>query len=191
MAPMRPVEFLFDYASPYAYLASELLASKLPGVAVTFRPVYLRGFESFNKGVPFGAARLAYMIKDLQRCAGEHQLPFRVPASFPVNGLYSLRGAIAAIRGGMFEVYHRAMFRAVWADGRETSNKEAVAKVARELGLADVADALDDLSIKDELRASTEDAARRGVFGVPTFFVGDEMFWGHDRLDQVRRAALA
>ncbi len=188
---MRPVEFLFDYASPYSYLANELLAAKLPSVAVTFRPVYLRGFEPFNKGVPFTAQKLAHMINDLQRCAAEYGLPFRVPASFPVNGLYSLRGAIAAIRGGMFEIYHRAMFRAVWADGRETSNKESVARIVRELGLADIASALDDTSIKDELRTSTAAAARRGVFGVPSFIVGDELFWGHDRLHQVARAAAA
>jgi 2-hydroxychromene-2-carboxylate isomerase len=190
MAQMRPVEFLFDYASPYSYLASELLGAKLPGVAVTYRPVYLRGFESFNQGVPYTAPKLAYLIKDMQRSAAEHGLPLRIPASFPVNGLYSLRGALMAIRVGMFEIYHRAMFRAVWADGRETSNKEAVAKITRELGLADVADGLDDLSIKDELRVSTEEAARRGVFGVPTFFVDDEMFWGHDRIDHVARAVL-
>jgi 2-hydroxychromene-2-carboxylate isomerase len=186
---MPAVEFLFDYASPYSYLANEMLATKLAGVAVSFRPVYLRGFDAFNKGVPFTAPKLAYLIKDTQRCAEEIGVPFRVPASFPVNGLYSLRGALAAIRGGMFEIYHRAMFRSVWGEGRETSNKEAVAKILRELGLADIAGALEDPSLKDELRTSTEAAARRGVFGVPTFFVGDEMFWGHDRLEQVARAA--
>jgi 2-hydroxychromene-2-carboxylate isomerase len=112
-----------------------------------------------------------------------------VPASFPVNGLYALRGAVAARRAGMFDVYHRAMFRAVWADGRETSNREAVAQIMRTLGLGDLVAGLDDASIKDELRTTTEAAARRGVFGVPTFVVGSELYWGHDRMHQVARAA--
>lgn len=188
---MRPVEFLFDYASPYSYLANELLATQLPGVRITYQPVYLRGFEPFSRGIPFTAPKLAWMIQDLRRCAAEHALPFRVPASFPVNGLYALRGALAARRAGMFDPYHRRMFRAVWAEGRETSNRDAVAQICDELGLADVAAGLDDPAIKDELRTATEAAARRGVFGVPTFFVGDEMYWGHDRLHQVARAAAA
>jgi 2-hydroxychromene-2-carboxylate isomerase len=190
MASMRGVELLFDYASPYAYLANERLGSVLPGVRVTHVPVYLRGFEAFSKGVPFTAPRLAYILKDLHRCAQEYGLPFRVPASFPVNGLYSLRGAIAARRAGMFDVYHHAMFRAVWAEGRETSTRDSVAQIMRSLGLGDLVAGLDDASIKHELRTTTEAAARRGVFGVPTFVVGDELFWGHDRMHQVARAAL-
>jgi 2-hydroxychromene-2-carboxylate isomerase len=187
---MSTVEFLFDYASPYSYIANALLPTKLPGVRITYSPVYIRGFDLFNKGVPYTAPRLAYILKDLGRCAAEHELPFRVPASFPVNGLYSLRGALAAMRAGMFDVYHREMFRAVWAEGRETSNRDAVAQVMRSLGLGDLVPALDEPAIKDDLRVRTEAAARRGVFGVPTFFVGTEMFWGHDRMDQVARAAL-
>jgi 2-hydroxychromene-2-carboxylate isomerase len=187
---MRDVEFLFDYASPYSYLASHRLPVVLPDVRIRHVPVYIRGFEAFSKGVPFTAPRLAYILQDLRRCAAEYELPFRVPATFPVNGLYALRGAIAARRAGMFDVYHAAMFRAVWAEGRETSNRDAVAEIMRTMGLGDLARDLDDPSIKDELKTSTEAAARRGVFGVPTFFVGNELYWGHDRMHQVARAAL-
>ena len=188
---MRDVEFLFDYASPYAYLANERAAAVLPDVRIKHVPVYLRGFEAFSKGVPFTAPRLAYILEDLRRCAAEYGLLFRVPATFPVNGLYALRGAIAASRAGMFDVYHRAMFRAVWAEGRETSNRDAVGQIMRTLGLGDLVASLDDPSIKDELKTTTEAAARRGVFGVPTFMVGGELYWGHDRMHQVARAALS
>ncbi len=187
---MRPVEFLFDYASPYSYLANELLSTRLPGVRITYTPVYIRGFEMFSKGVPYSGPRMAYILKDLGRAAAEHDLPLRVPATFPVNGLYALRGALAAKLAGMFDVYHRAMFRAVWAEGRETSNRGAVADIMKSLGLGDLVPALDDSALKEELRTTTEAAARRGVFGVPTFFVENEMFWGHDRMYQVARAAL-
>lgn len=191
MGAMRDVEFLFDYASPYAYLANERAQAVLPGVRIQHVPVYLRGFEAFSKGVPFTAPRLAYILEDLRRCAAEYGLPFHVPATFPVNGLYALRGAIAARRAGMFDVYHRAMFRAVWAEGRETSNRDAVAQIVRTLGLGDLVAGLDDPSIKAELKATTEAAARRGVFGVPSFIVGSELYWGHDRMHQVARAALS
>jgi 2-hydroxychromene-2-carboxylate isomerase len=187
----RDVAFLYDYASSYSYLASERIASELAGVTVAYRPIYLRGFEAFTKGPPFSAAKLAYMAKDLQRCAAELGLPVAMPASFPVNGVYALRGAIAAQRAGVFERYHAPMFRAIWAERREGSTRDGVAAIMRELGLPELVDGLDDPSIKDELRQATADAAARGAFGAPTFVVGAELFWGHDRMHQVARAARA
>ena len=187
---MISVEFLFDYASPFSFLANETLGAKLPGIEIKYRPVYLRGFESFAKAIPYTAAKLAYTIIDLRRCAAELGIDLRVPATFPINGLYALRGAIAAERAGRFAAYHKAMYEAAWQRGRDISSKASVAALATELGFPDVAGALDEPSIKDELRANTDDAIKRGAFGLPTFFVGAEMFWGHDRMDQVAREAM-
>lgn len=188
------IEFLFDYASPYSFLANETLIRKFgganrPEAEIIFRPVYLRGFEAFAKGIPYTAPRLSYMINDLRRCAEEAKVEVSFPTTFPINGLYALRGALAAQRAGTFASYHDAMFRAVWQHKRDISRKESVAAVATELGLPDIAGALDDEDLKTELRANTDEAIRRGVFGVPTFFVGAEMFWGHDRMHQVAKAA--
>ena len=182
---MISVEFLFDYASPYSFLANETLGAKIPGAEINYRPVYLRGFESFAKTIPFSAAKLAYMILDLRRCAAESAVELRVPNNFPVNGLYALRGALVAKRAGRFAAYHTAMFRAVWQHARDVSTSSAVAALATELGFPEVAAGLDDAAIKTELRADTEAAIKRGAFGLPTFFVGAEMYWGHDRMDQV------
>src|SRR6185295_6834675 len=118
---MSAVEFLFDYASPYSFLASASLGAKLPKIEIDYRPVYLRGFESFATGIPFSAAKLAYLIVDLRRCAAELGLELRVPAAFPINGLYALRGAIAAQHAGRFAAYHEAMFQAAWQRGRDIS----------------------------------------------------------------------
>ena len=186
--PDARVEFLFDYASPYSYLASEMFPRVLPGVAIDYRPVYLRGFEMFAKGVPHTASKMMYLVKDVQRCAADEDVPLAMPPSFPINGLYALRGALAAQRAGGFAAYHRALFHAAWRDGRDVSRKEIVVAIATELGLPEVAASLDDPALKERLRADTEAASRRGAFGVPTFFVGDQMFWGHDRLGQVARA---
>lgn len=184
-----PVEFLFDYASPFSYLANELLARRLPGATVEYRPIYLRGFETFAKGLPFVPAKLAWMVNDLRRCSEAEGVAVSIPPTFPVNGLYALRGAIAAQRAGCFAAYHGPMFHAAWRDGRDVSKKDVVVQIASELGLADVAGALDDPAIKHQLKTDTDAAARRGAFGAPTFFVGSEMFWGHDRLHHVARAA--
>jgi 2-hydroxychromene-2-carboxylate isomerase len=185
---MATVEFLFDYASPYSFLANETLGAKLPGVEINYRPVYLRGFDGFRTGIPFSGTKLSWIIVDLRRCAADIGVELRVPAVFPVNGLYALRGALAAQRLGKLAAYHTPMFRAAWHHGRDISRKEAVVELATELGLAEVAALLDEPSIKDELKANTEDAIRRNVFGVPTFFVGGELFWGHDRMHQVANA---
>jgi 2-hydroxychromene-2-carboxylate isomerase len=185
----REVEFLFDYASPYSYLANELLAKALPGTSLIYRPTYLRAFDAFAKGIPFSAAKLMWMVKDLQRCAAEHDVTFAMPPTFPVNGLYALRGALAAQHAGVFERYHTPMFRAVWREGRESSTKDGAAAIIRDLGLSELVPALDDPAIKEELKTASDGAAKRGVFGVPTFFAGGELFWGHDRLHQVARAA--
>jgi 2-hydroxychromene-2-carboxylate isomerase len=188
---VQDVQFLFDYASPYSYLANEALQRALPNVRIMYQPVYLRGFEAFAKGVPYTGTKMMWLVKDLQRCATDVGVTFAMPPTFPVNGLYSLRAAMAAQRAGTFERYHTPMFRAVWREGRQTSTKEGVISILDELGLPELASALDDPSIKDELKAATDAAAKRGVFGVPTFFVGNELFWGHDRMHQVAKAAAS
>lgn len=182
---MNTVELFYDYASPYSFLANETLATKLPGVEIVYRPVYLRGFDAFKTGIPYGGAKLAWLIKDLQRCAAELGLALQVPASFPVNGLYALRGAIAAQRTGCFARYHTEVFRAVWQRGTAIGSRDAVAALAGSLGCEAVAPLLDDAAIKDQLKANTTEAIARGAFGVPALFAGSELFWGHDRMHQL------
>jgi len=185
------VELFYDYASPYSFLANEMLyadGAELPASSIRFRPAYLRGFDAFKTGMPFSGPKLSWMIHDLRRCAEDLGLALRVPAVFPVNGLYALRGAVAAERAGVFDAYHRAVFRAIWLDGRDISNRAAMAALATELGFGEIATRLDDPEVKDVLKAHTDEAIRRGAFGVPTFMVGDELFWGHDRMHHVVRA---
>jgi 2-hydroxychromene-2-carboxylate isomerase len=181
MAPTL-IDFCFDYASPWSYLADATLARHFDPARVRYLPVYLRGFDAFKNGVPYVPAKLAYLLKDVVRSAAHLEVPVAMPKVFPINGLYALRGALAAQKGGGFAAYHAAMFRAAWAEQRDVSSKEVVAAIAREAGAPAAAEGLDDPAIKDALRAQTEHAVARGAFGVPTFFVGDEMYWGHDRM---------
>lgn len=186
----RSVEFLFDYASPFAYLASETLAHKLPGVEIVHKPVYLRGLEMFSKGLPYIANKAMYVVRDYLRCAEHAGVETRIPSVFPINGLYAVRGALVAMEQGRFPAYHVAMFRAAFREDRNISSKDVVLEIAREAGV-DVSERIDAPEIKEKLRADTSAAEARGVFGVPSFFVGEELFWGHDRLDFVLRAARA
>jgi 2-hydroxychromene-2-carboxylate isomerase len=193
---MKSIETYFDYASPWAYLASELMPRKLPslGAAVVHRPIYLRGLESFAKGVPYTAAKLTYLMRDLARCAEHEGVTLTTPPAFPIDGLHALRGAIVAQDSGAFDRYHRTVFRAAWAEARDISKKEVVATILADALGSSEATAVEAMSVptvKERLRDATTAAEARGVFGVPTFFVGDEMFWGHDRFDYVARAVRA
>lgn len=191
MSP-QPVAYYFDYASPWAYLADALAPRELAGVALDHRPVYLRGLESFAQGMPYSSAKLAYLMRDLARCAEHHRVPIAPPASFPIDGLHLLRAAWVAKDRGAFEPFHRAAFRATWAEQRETGKKEVAAvMLAEAIGCSEAA-ALESMTapvIKDRLREETSRAAERGVFGTPSWIVGEELFWGHDRIGYVGRAA--
>ena len=188
---MKTIELYFDYASPWAYLAEMLVPRLFGGLTVVRRPTYLRAFDAFAKGVPYSVPKLQYLMRDFLRCAAHEGIPFRPPTQFPINGVHALRGALIAEREGCLDAYHRAMFRAAWQDDRDVSNADVVADVARESCGAKVQDALSDPWAKGELRARGEAAIARGLFGVPTFVVGDELFWGHDRMAYAMRAATA
>lgn len=185
------IDFLFDYASPWAYLANETLTRTLPGANIRFQPIYLRGLESFAQGMPYSFRKSHYILKDYHRCAEHEGVSTQFPSRFPINGLYALRGAVWALENGVFTAYHPAMFYAAWRDNRDISSKDTVIAIAGEVGIDPqvFAAAIEQPQIKDKLKTDTAAAQERGVFGVPTFFVGEDMFWGHDRMDYVARAA--
>ncbi len=121
-------------------------------------------------------------------------MPLVPPATFPVDGLHLLRGARVAMDRGAFPAFHRAAFRATWAEQKDVSNRAVAATILAAAIGTDEGAALEAMSaqaVKDRVRDETARAVERGVFGTPTFFVGDEMYWGHDRLEYVARAANA
>jgi 2-hydroxychromene-2-carboxylate isomerase len=120
-------------------------------------------------------------------------VPFQFNPHFPIDTLRLMRAAHAAQRLGAFAAFHAAIYPAFWAQGTDLGDPEVLGRVLTQAGLD--ADALlaaaGDDSAKQALRATTEEALERGVFGAPTFFVGDEMFFGNDRLDFVENALRA
>ena len=187
------VPFLFDYASPFSYVASVRLDRGALDAEPVYEPIYLRGLELFATQMPYSGAKLQYLMRDLQRITAHHEIALSPPASFPVNGLYALRGALVALSSELFLGYHRRAFAAIWAEGRDLQDAESVATLAQEVGFDrdEFLEKMSEPARKAELKQRTDRAAERGVFGVPTFFVGDELFWGHDRIEYVARALAA
>ena len=191
------LEFFFDYGSPFSYLADtqlEGLAGRT-GAVVSYRPMLLGGvFKETGNSSPISIeAKRKYMNADLERWAKHYGVPALHNPHFPINTIRLMRGAIAAQRSGVFAAYHRAIFDAFWRDGLNLGDAAVVRGVLERAGLDAVrlAAASEEHAVKDALRVATETAVVRGAFGAPTFFVGDQMFWGNDRLLFVEHALKA
>jgi 2-hydroxychromene-2-carboxylate isomerase len=191
----KTLEFFFDLLSPYSYLAStqvEAVCART-GAALAWRPFLLGAvFKATENGSPLSNPRkAAYLLKDLQRWADHYGIPpFTFPSEFPFRVVDADRLVLVAGEQGKAGPFVRAAFNAIWADGKLLDKPEALAEVLRAVEL-DPAMALEragSTEIKDALKKNGEEAVERGAFGAPTFFVGDEMFVGNDRLAFVERA---
>ena len=192
----QQVEFFFDYGSPFSYLADTQLAplAQRTGAPVVYRPMLLGAVlkETSNASPMAVPAKGRYMGVELQRWATRYGVPFAANRFFPINTMKLMRGAVAAQQAGCFAEYHRAIYPAFWVESANLGEQEVIRSVLAKAGLdADLILArIEEPEVKEQLRLNTEDAVRRGVFGAPTFFVGEEMFWGNDRLMFVEEALL-
>ncbi|HEV7232988.1 MAG TPA: 2-hydroxychromene-2-carboxylate isomerase [Sphingorhabdus sp.] len=196
----KTFEFLFDFGGPNSYLAHKVLPDLCArtGAQATYTPILLGGlFKLTNNQAPLvryaeTPAKRNYEMLEFNRFVKAHKLPFKMNPYFPINSITLMRGAVAAQHLDCFIPYVEAVMTAMWEYGENTGDIEVVRTLLDRAGLDSLAllAACEDPEVKAELVANTEKAAARGAFGVPTFFVGDEMFWGKERLAQVE-AALA
>ena len=199
---MASVEFLFDFGSPNAYLSHKAIPAleARTGAAVAYVPILLGGvFKLTGNQSPATAFagiknKPAYEMLETRRFIARHGLDrFRMNPHFPVNTLQLMRGAVAAKRAEVFKPYVEAIYAAMWEDGLKMDDPEVWRGVMVRHGLP--AEEIMRLSqtpeVKGELMANTEQAVARGAFGSPTFFVGEEMFFGKDRLGDVEAEILA
>jgi 2-hydroxychromene-2-carboxylate isomerase len=195
------LEFFFDCSSPWTYLAFhniQPLAAELKE-PIHWRPVLVGGiFNAVNPSVyamrehPV-PAKTAYMQKDLQDWARLAGLKIVMPPKvFPVNSVKAMRGCIWLEPQGKLPAFAAAVFEAYWAREEDISQDAVLLAICKQLGidgdafLAGIADS----AIKQQLKANTEEVIRRGGFGSPTIFVGDDMYFGNDRLSLVKLALL-
>ena len=191
----KTVEFFYDFGSPTVYLA----ATQLPAIAaavgatIDWRPMLLGGvFKSTGNQSPVVVpAKAAYMNNDLERFAKRYGVPFRFNPHFPINTLALMRGAVVYQDDVVASsTYRDAIFMAIWVEARNLNEPDVIGQVLSDAGLdpAELMNRIGQQTVKDQLIANTEEAVNRGVFGAPTFFVGEQMFFGQDRLDFVADA---
>jgi 2-hydroxychromene-2-carboxylate isomerase len=189
---MRTLHFYFDYISPYAYLATRRLAPVFEGcdVEIVPVPVLFAGLLSHwgNTGPAEIAPKRVLMFKDVIRKAGRWDIPFALPAFHPFNPLLALRVTVAAPDPTAQRALMDALFESAWCRGEHLSDESVVHGAITRAGLdaEPLLRAAQSDGVKDLLRAHTRAAIRRGVFGVPSFAVADELFWGSDVLEDVR-----
>lgn len=193
-ATPNTVEFFYDFGSPTSYLAFKQLPeiAERTGGQVRYRPFLLGGlFKMVGTHSPAeNPVKASWMWDDLSRFAKRYGVEFRANPHFPMNTLPIMRGAVFAEKNGELLKYSNAIYDAIWRDGRNLGDPAEIAAVLKAGGF----DAkryfagTEDADVKAKLKADTEEAASRGVFGAPTFFVNGEMHFGQDRLDFVEAA---
>jgi len=193
----RPrIEFLFDFASPNAYLVAQVLPelARRHDADVQLVPCLLGGlFRLTGNQAPMLAfagvkGKLDYDRLEMERFIARHGLTrFRMNPHFPVNTLLLMRGLVAARRMGIEAAYVEAGLAAMWEDGRKMDDPEVFVATLDAAGLdgAAILAATQDAAVKAELVAQTEAAAARGAFGIPTLFVDGEIYFGKERLAQI------
>lgn len=192
---MKTFEFWFDFGSPAAYLAFTQIPSieAATGAKAIYRPMLLGGvFQATGNHSPATIpAKGKYIFNDFNRYSKRYGVPFNNNPHFPINTLLLMRGAIGLQKEPeQFLAYCSAVFQAIWIDLLNMNDPATVGTALNKAGFdPDKLMAIaNDQATKDALKAATTEAVSRGVFGAPTFFVDDQMYWGQDRLDFVKEA---
>lgn len=198
---MKRVEFLFDFGSPNAYFAHKVIPDieKRTGVTFEYSPVLLGGIFKLTNNKPpmiaFGGVRgkMDYEQLEIRRFIARHKIKnFQFNPNFPVNTLALMRMAVAAQRAGNLRATVDVVFHHMWEAPKKMDDPDIIRAALSESGLdADaLIEAAQSAQVKQRLMNNTEAAVERGVFGIPSFFVGDELFFGKDRLRDVEEEIL-
>lgn len=195
------IEFLFDFASPNAYMCHKLIPAieARTGVRIVYKPILLGGlFKLANNRPPFESLidvpnKMAYERLDMQRFLTRHELAaFTFNPHFPVSTLPLMRGAIAAQQLGCFEHYVDTVFAAMWERGLKMDDLATIGKVLSEAGLdaEQLVKTGQDAGVKAMLQENTHAAHATGAFGIPTFLLGGELYFGKDRLRELEEKIM-
>lgn len=188
----RTIEFFWDSVSPYTYIAATQIEglARDCGAQLRWRPFLLGGvFKAVGNRPP---AQLPpkgkHLFIDLARWARYYGIPLTMPSAFPTNSITAQRIATAMADDPRAPDLAKALMHRYWGVGEDIADEKVLRSVMLELALD--ADALlaaaGDPAVKERLKANTEEAVQRGAFGAPTFFIGEDMYWGSDRMDLMR-----
>lgn len=193
---MKSVEFYFDLGSPYSYLAYYRLLqiAEQQEIQIVYKPILLGGvFKATGNRSPIEIpVKGAYSILDMQRWAEYYQIPMQMNPHFPMNTLTLMRilTGVQLLHVEKFEQVLKLLFDAMFGTPQNLNEPNVLAEVLKPSGFSveDIMSMVQSDVVKQKLITETEQAIQRGLFGAPTFFVGDEMYWGQDRLHFVEQA---
>ena len=193
---MKSVEFYFDLGSPYSYLAYYRLLqmAEQQEIQIVYKPILLGGvFKATGNRSPIEIpVKGVYSILDMQRWAEYYQIPMQMNSHFPMNTLTLMRilTGVQLLHLEKFEQVLKLLFDAMFGTPQNLNEPTVLAEVLKPSGFSveDIMSMVQSDVVKQKLITETEQAIQRGIFGAPTFFVGDEMYWGQDRLHFVEQA---
>lgn len=191
----EPIQFYFDFSSPYGYIASQLVdaVGATHGRTVVWRPILLGAIFKITGMQPLTEIPIKgeYMKKDFARSARLHGIPFRMPDPFPFSGVTANRAFywLEASDPAKAHDLAKALYFAAFSRNHDIASAEGVIAIAANLGIAPdaIRAGLGAPEVKDRTRAENDDTVAKGIFGSPTFIIDGEPFWGADRLDQVEK----
>lgn len=192
---MKTLDFYYDFSSPWTYLAHTQMKSLAArtGAKVVYHPLYLGGLFKTTGHTPTfnNPLKWKYSLADMQDWASHYGVILKMPSRFPINTIRPLRAAAAITRSGKDpEPFIDAVMQAYWVDDSDIADPALLKALLDTAGFdgTSILAATETEEVKNAVKASTDGAHARGVFGAPAFFVGDKMFWGNDRLPFVEKA---
>ena len=193
---IKPFEFYFDFASPYTFIAHKKIRriEKENSIKIKYMPILLGGLLKLagikpNVDIPIKAK---YMIKDCKLWAEKYEINFKFNNYFPINTLNLMRCVLIAEKKDFVQLFINKIFDSIWKDGLNLNDNFIFEKIIKNLDINPktfINEAIDQKN-KDDLKKRTDDAFKKGIFGVPSFMINSKMFWGQDRIQFVIDEAL-
>ena len=185
----RYFDFYFDFVSPYSFLAHKEIKKfeKKNSIKIKYKPILLGGLHNLHgiKAPAFIPAKAKFMIKDCKLLAEKNKIRFKFNSYFPIKTLNLMRGVFVAEEDEMQKFFIDNIFDSIWRDGLNMNDQIIIDKVIKNLNINPKTFFLraSSQNIKDKLKKKTQDAFDKGIFGAPTFYVNNKIFWGQDRLN--------
>ena len=186
---IKPLEFYFDFISPYSFLAHKQIRKieNKEGIKIIYKPVLLGGLHNLHgiKAPAFIPAKAKHMVRDCKLIAEKNNIRFKFNSYFPIRSLNLMRGVLVAEEDNVKKYYIDNIFNTIWQDGLNMNDAIVIQKILQNLNINPKTFSLRTTSslIKDLLRKKTNEAYEKGVFGAPTFVVNNKIFWGQDRIE--------
>ena len=186
---IKPLEFYFDFISPYSFLAHKQIRKieNKEGVKIIYKPILLGGLHNLHgiKAPAFIPAKAKHMVRDCKLIAEKNNIRFKFNSYFPIRSLNLMRGVLVAEEDNVKKYYIDNIFNTIWQDGLNMNDAIVIQKILQNLNINPKTFSLRTTSslIKDLLRKKTNEAYEKGVFGAPTFIVNSKIFWGQDRIE--------